>query len=171
MPGESRKINLGIYQPKDHSQWKPYTVPLTIKYWVSTGVAPPPATRCGTNSEFYLNVTSSQATYNAAKKYISWKTYTVIFSEAATDALNGKPATSVQFIGPISYTRFATPLSLTQARTNTGRTVVLLQCDGWNNMEIYKPGQSFTHTTNHDGAVYHGWLASTFNCRVAVAAD
>jgi hypothetical protein len=168
MPGESRRIGLGIYQPANKIAL-PFSVPLTIKYWMSTGSAPDPPKHCSTNREFFMNAASSQAAYDVAKKYITWATYRVNFPEMASHELNGKPASYTQYIGPIVVTVFATPSKRTGTWVNTGRTVALRQCDGADTMSVFQPGETQTDTNEHDPDKFYGWAALSLSCKVAVA--
>jgi hypothetical protein len=130
MPGESRRIQLGIYQPKGKAPIA-YTVPLTIKYWVSTGTAPT-SQPCKTWHDFYIAAASRQAVYDANKNLFHWQTYTLRFP-------GGSSGSYSQFAGPMRDTNTYSPNLKTYTWTNTGSTVVLIQCDVDQNKTSFVP--------------------------------
>ncbi len=167
MPGESRRIGLGIYQPTNQPA-QPVSVPLTIMYWVSTGTVPASPKRCSTNREFFMNVAKSQAVYEVAKRYISWQTYRLNFPEVASPAVNGSPDSYTQYAGPVRFTYSATPAKTTLTIVNTAKTLVLMQCTGYDHISVYQPGAPFAASQN--GVPDHyGWKAISTSCQVAVA--
>jgi hypothetical protein len=174
MPGESRKIGLGIYQPTNKLA-QPVSVPLTIMYWVSTGTVPvasgavPTAPkRCSTNREFFMNAAKSQAVYEIAKRYISWQTYQLDFPEVAPPALKDGPATYTRDAGPIRFTYSATAAKTTLTIVNTAQTVALIQCTGYDHISVYQPGAPFT-TSQNSVPDHYGWKAVSTSCQVALA--
>lgn len=161
MPGESRKINLGIYQPKNKPPL-PYTVPLTIKYWKKTGQAP---TRCPDWKSFYSGAaTNGQAHYDAVKKYIQWTSYTL-------SVRGGSSGSESESAGPMRRTTYYSPHETHFTWSNTSNSVVLMECDGDSRISSFAPGQIWTSENEHDpgDGRHSGWLAVTFTCRIAVA--
>jgi hypothetical protein len=167
MPGESRRIGLGIYQTTNEPA-RPVSVPLTIMYWVSTGVVGAAPKRCSTHREFFMNVAKSHAVYEFAKRYISWQTYGLNFPEIAPETLNSRPASYTQYAGPIRFTYSATSAKSTLTIVNTAQTLVLMQCTGYDHVSVYQPGEPFTASQNGDPDHY-GWKPVSTSCQVAVA--
>jgi hypothetical protein len=164
MPGESRRIGLGIYQTTNEPV-RPVSVPLTIMYWVSTGTVPAAPKRCSTNREFFMNAAKS---HEVAKRYISWQTYRLNFPEIAPERLNSRPVSYTQYAGPIRFTYSATAAKSTLTIVNTAQTIVLMQCTGYDHVSVYQPGEPFTASQNGDPDHY-GWKAISTSCQVAVA--
>ena len=167
MPGESRRIGLGIYRPTNEPA-QAVSVPLTIMYWVPTGTVPAAPKRCSTNHEFFMNAAKSQAAYEVAKRYISWQTYQLDFPEVAPPALKDRPAMYTQYAGPIRFTYSATAAKSTLTIVNMAQTLALMQCTGYDHIGVYQPGEPFT--TSQNGVPDHyGWKAISTRCQVAVA--
>ena len=174
MPGESRRIGLGIYQSTNKPA-QPVSVPLTIMYWVSTGVVaaapgivPTAPKRCSTNREFFMNAAKSRVVYEIAKRYIPWQTYQLDFPEVAPAALQDRPATYTQYAGPMRFTYSATAAKSTLTIVNTAQTVVLMECTGYDHISVYQPGDPFTASQN-SVPDHYGWKAVSTRCQVAVA--
>jgi hypothetical protein len=170
MPGESRRIGLGIDQPTNQPA-RPVSVPLTIMYWVPTGSVSAPPRRCSTNREFFMNATKSQAVYEVAKRYISWQTYRLNFPEMVSPAVKGSPDSYTQYAGPIRFTYSAMPATVTLTIVNTAQTVALMQCTGYDHISVYQPSDPFIafqkSAPGHYG--WNGWNAYSTSCEVAVA--
>ena len=164
MPGESRRIGLGIYQPTNQAV-QPISVPLTVMYWVSTGAVPAAPKRCSTNREFFMNAAKSD---EVANRYIPWQTYRLNFPEIAPQTLNSGPASYTQYAGPIRFTYSATSAKSTLTIVNTAQTIVLMQCTGYSHISVYQPSEPFTASQNGDPDHY-GWKPISTSCQVAVA--
>jgi len=157
MPGESRRIQLGIYQPKGKAPIA-YTVPLTIKYWVKTGNAP---IRCKTWAEFYSGaVANGPAHWDAVKKYVQFSAYTVNFP-------GGKTGSFSQFVGPVRLTLSYTSSASSWSWQNTGNTAALWYCDPH---KIHTTMSGSTETGPSDqNPKGNGWHPLTATCYAAVA--
>lgn len=185
MPGESRRIQLGIYQPKDKAPI-PYTVHLTIKYWVSAGTVAPTAVRCKTWAEFYSTAArSGQAHWDQVKKYINFHAYTVSFP-------GGNGGDHPQYAGPVKITESyrsliggwdqqGDPISVNKSSIswqNTGSTTVLVYCE-WNGSHTHigtlhpNPNPNFvdpiSRPANKGGDGSWVYPPMTGTCYVAVA--
>jgi hypothetical protein len=167
MPGESRRIGLGIDQLTNQPA-RPVSVPLTIMYWVPTGSVSAPPRRCSTNREFFMNATKSQAVYEVAKRYISWRTFRLSFPEVASPTVKGSPDSSTQYAGPMRFTYSATPATVTLTIVNTASTVALMQCTGYDHISVYQPSDPFI-ASQKSAPGHYGWNAYSTSCEVAVA--